>query len=122
MFAPDDTGELRRRFARALVRTEKLRIGIKTADGRAGDGRSRNISQIGVSVDWKQPLAVGDELELSIGSLTGSSALQLKAKVVHASPSGFGAQFLEPSDEARAYLRTLIRRLRVDPSARARGG
>jgi hypothetical protein len=69
-----------------------------------------------VSVDWRSPLQAGDELELHVGSVTGSSSLRLKARVVHASPSGFGAQFLEPSDEARAYLRTLIKRLRVDPA------
>jgi hypothetical protein len=123
MFAIDDTGEIRRRFSRALVRTERLRVEIRTADGKSGDGRSRNISQTGVSVDWKTPLQVGDELELHIGSLTGTSALRLKAKVVHASASGFGAHFVEPSDEARSYLRSLIRRLRVEPDRRgaARG-
>ena len=112
----DDSSDLRRDFQRTLVRTELLSIGVRMADGRVFGARSRDISLSGIYVATDEHVEARSQLQLVIGSLSGSAALQIAAEVVYADgASGFGARYVMPSEEAHGFLAALIQRLR-DPA------
>src|SRR5690349_4052768 len=100
-----------REFERELIQTETLVVEVREGGGRAVSGQSRNMSLTGIFVDTKDVPAVGAEVQLFIGSVSSSSALRVMAKVVHTTPgSGFGARFLDDTDEARDYVASFLTR------------
>ena len=110
----DNDGEIRRDFHRTLVRTELLEILVRTSDGRAIKARSRDISLSGVYVVCEEALSAGTEVQLVIGSLSGSAALQIRADVVYVDAGqGFGARYVKPAEEAHGFLEALMKRLRA---------
>jgi len=103
-----------REFERELVQTETLVVEMREAGGgRALSGQSRNISLNGIFVEAKEAPPVGTEVQLFIGSMVSSSALRVTATVVHIAPGeGFGARFLDDTEEARDYVAAFIKRFR----------
>src|SRR5579859_272436 len=106
----DEGRKVPREFERELVQTETLVVEMRESGGRAVSGQSRNLSLNGIFVETRETVDVGSEVQLFIGSMSSSSALRVVAKVVHVTPGeGFGAQFLDDTDEAREYVAAFIR-------------
>jgi hypothetical protein len=109
----DEGRRIPREFERELVHTETLVVEMREQAGRALSGQSRNISLTGIFVEAREPLEVGTEVQLFIGSLSSASALRAMAKVVHVVPGeGFGAHFIDESTEAREFVAAFIKRFR----------
>ena len=105
-----------RAFERELIQTEALVVELRSEGGRAVSGRSRNLSLTGIFVETSEPIEAGAEVQLFVGSPTGAAALRVLARVVHIHPGiGFGAQFLDEDDEARAFVASFIERVQKKP-------
>lgn len=105
-------GQSQRGFERELVRTETLVVEGRVPDGHALSGRSQNLSLSGIFVETKEPLLPGTEVQLFIGSLSSSFALRVVAQVVRNHTDGFGARFVDESEEGRSYVAAFIKRFR----------
>jgi hypothetical protein len=94
-----------------LVETETLIVEARERGGRTIAGRTRNISATGAFVEIKEPVEVGAQLQLFIGSAHSSAALRTMAEVVRVTPGvGFGARFLDVDDDSRGYVDLFIKR------------
>jgi Tfp pilus assembly protein PilZ len=112
----DEARRIPREFERELVQTETLVVEMRDEGGKALSGQSRNLSLNGIFVETREPVTVGAEVQLFIGSMSSSSALRVVATVVHVVPGeGFGAHFLDDTDEARDYVAAFIKRFRKHP-------
>ncbi len=101
-----------REFERELVQTETLVVEMRDAGGHAMSGQSKNLSLTGIFVEAKGSPPVGSEVQLFIGSMASSSALRVTATVVHVAEDGFGARFVDDTEEARGYVGAFITRFR----------
>jgi len=108
-----DARHVPREFERELIHTETLVVEMREGGGRALSGVSRNMSLNGIFVETKDVPEVGSEVQLFIGSMSSSSALRVAAHVVHATPgTGFGAHFLDDTEESREYVSSFLNRFR----------
>lgn len=102
-----------RESERELIQTETLVVEMRDGAGRALSGQSRNMSLSGIFVDTGDVPAIGTEVQLFIGAMSSSAALRVTAQVVHATPGvGFGAKFLDDTDEARDFVSAFLRKFR----------
>lgn len=105
-----------RAFEREFIQTEALVVELRSSGGRAVAGRSRNLSLTGIFVETEDQVEAGAEVQLFIGSPADAAALRVQARVVHIHPGvGFGAQFLDDNDEARAWVASFIQRVQKKP-------
>ncbi len=101
-----------RELERELVQTETLIVEMRDSGGHSLSGQSKNLSLTGIFVEAKESPAVGSEVQLFIGSMASSSALRVTATVVHVEPDGFGAKFVDDTEEARGYVAAILVRFR----------
>ncbi len=102
-----------REFTRELVQTETLVVELRDTGGRAIAGISRNLSATGIFVETAEAPPAGTEVQMFIGSASSPSALRVTAQVVHVEEtSGFGARFLDASEEARECVSGFMNRFR----------
>jgi|SRR5579883_2946515 len=102
---------LPRDFERELVQTETLVVELHDGGGRALTAHSRNLSLSGIFVETPEPIDVGVEVQLFVGNSGNSSALRVFARVIHVAPGvGFGARFLDDSEEGRGHVAAFLER------------
>jgi hypothetical protein len=110
----EEKGTGPRVFDRELVHTEALVVEMRDAGG-ARLGHSRNLSLSGIFVEVDPAPAVGEEVQLFVGSARSPMALRAIARVVHVAPGlGFGARFTDESPEGREHVANFIKRFRQD--------
>jgi hypothetical protein len=108
-----DQWRITRDFEREMVRTEALVVELRGSGGRAISGESRNLSLGGIFVETPESIEVGAEVQLFVGSMRSTSALRVFARVVHVVPGvGFGARFLDDTEEGRGYVAAFLDRFR----------
>jgi hypothetical protein len=109
----DPKGEARRDFERELVRTETLIVESHPDGVRTVLGTSRNLSRSGIFVESSAKVAVGDEVQLFVGSMRSAAALRAVARVMHVDPGvGFGARFVDEDDESRECVAAFLARFK----------
>jgi hypothetical protein len=102
-----------RDFERELVRTETLIVESHPEGMRTILGTSRNLSKSGIFVESTATIAVGEEVQLFVGSMRSAAALRVLARVVHVEPGvGFGARFVDEDDESHDCVGAFITRFK----------
>lgn len=93
-----------RRFMRSEV---ALPITLQFGEGQTVTGQMLNISIIGIYVRSENPMPAGSECEASFDADI-LKPVQVRCKVVYASPKGMGLEITGIASESYEFLRELI--------------
>ena len=77
--------------------------------------KSSNLSEMGIFLVSDQPLAAGTVIDLRFEAPHGGTPIAVSGEVVWidpgagASPGGMGIRFIDPGEETKSRIRTIIR-------------
>ena len=76
---------------------------------------SISVSQIGVFIESKRPLFVGEEIVMSFSIAGHDKPLRIKGEIVQVNRNGIGVEFKDMSPYIEDMLAKLIDRMEEDP-------
>ncbi len=88
-----------------------LQVDFATAD-RTHKGRIKNISQLGVFIEAKAPVIIGEKILMIFSLNRETKAVKLRGEVVHATRWGIGVEFTAKEPRFDRQLKDLLRQLR----------
>lgn len=87
-----------------------LQVIFATAD-RTHKGRIKNISQLGVFIQAKAPVIIGEEVLMVFSLNRETEAVKLRGAVVHATRWGIGVEFTAKEPHFDRQLKDLLRQI-----------
>jgi Tfp pilus assembly protein PilZ len=87
-----------------------LRVDFATSD-RTHKGHIQNISHLGVFIEAKAPIMIGEEVLMVFKVNRDSKDVKLKGEVAHATRWGLGIEFTAKGPRFDRHIRNIIQRI-----------
>ncbi len=87
-----------------------LQVDFATSE-RTHKGYLKNISPLGVFIEAKAPIMIGEEILMVFKVSRNSKAVKLRGEIAHATRWGLGVEFTAKGPQFDRHIRNIIKRI-----------